>query len=108
MDTIKELCVLNGAPGDEDEVRSYIKEKVAPYATEIRVDALGNLIVFKKGKKSTGSTLLLAAHMDEVGLIIRSITEEGYLKFSCVGGIDRRVLLSKPVKSVNPFQRERI
>ena len=97
MDTIKELCVLNGAPGDEDEVRSYIKEKVAPYATEIRVDALGNLIVFKKGKKSTGSTLLLAAHMDEVGLIIRSITEEGYLKFSCVGGIDRRVLLSKAV-----------
>ena len=97
MDTIKELCVLNGAPGDEDEVRSYIKEKVAPYATEMRIDALGNLIVFKKGKKSTGGTLLLAAHMDEVGLIIRSITEEGYLKFSCVGGIDRRVLLSKAV-----------
>lgn len=97
MDTIKELCVLNGASGDEDEVRSYIKEKVAPYATEMRVDALGNLIVFKKGKKSTGNTLLLAAHMDEVGLIIRSITEEGYLKFSCVGGIDRRVLLSKAV-----------
>lgn len=97
MDTIKELCTLDGVSGCEDAVRSYIKEKVTPYADEIRVDALGNLIVFKKGKKATGNTLLLAAHMDEVGLIVRSITEEGYLKFSCVGGIDRRVLLSKPV-----------
>ena len=97
MDTIKELCALDGVSGCEDAVRSYIKEKAAPYADEIRVDALGNLIVFKKGKKATGNTLLLAAHMDEVGLIVRSITEEGYLKFSCVGGIDRRVLLSKPV-----------
>ncbi|MBP3521455.1 MAG: M42 family metallopeptidase [Oscillospiraceae bacterium] len=97
MDTIKELCALDGVSGCEDAVRSYIKEKATPYADEIRVDALGNLIVFKKGKKATGNTLLLAAHMDEVGLIVRSITEEGYLKFSCVGGIDRRVLLSKPV-----------
>lgn len=97
MDTIKELCALDGVSGCEDAVRSYIKEKATPYADEIRVDPLGNLIVFKKGKKATGNTLLLAAHMDEVGLIVRSITEEGYLKFSCVGGIDRRVLLSKPV-----------
>ena len=97
MDTIKELCALDGVSGCEDAVRSYIKEKATPYADEIRVDALGNLIVFKKGKTATGNTLLLAAHMDEVGLIVRSITEEGYLKFSCVGGIDRRVLLSKPV-----------
>lgn len=97
MDTIKELCTLDGVSGCEDAVRAYIKEKAAPYADEMRVDALGNLIVFKKGKKSIGNALLLAAHMDEVGLIVRSITEEGYLKFSCVGGIDRRVLLSKPV-----------
>lgn len=97
MDTLKELCALDGVSGCEDAVRSYIKEKATPYADEIRVDALGNLVVFKKGKKATGNTLLLAAHMDEVGLIVRSITEEGYLKFSCVGGIDRRVLLSKPV-----------
>lgn len=97
MDTIKELCTLSGVSGCEDEVRTYLKEKAAPYATEMCVDALGNLIVFKKGKKSTGSALLLAAHMDEVGLMIKSITEDGYLKFACVGGIDRRVLLSKPV-----------
>lgn len=97
VNTLKTLCLLSGVSSFEDEVRSYIKERVAPYADEIRVDAMGNLIVFKKGSKSTGNKLMLCAHMDEVGLIIKSITEDGYLKFGCVGGIDRRVLLGKRI-----------
>lgn len=97
LETIKELCLLNGVSSFEDEVRAYLREKAAPYADGLRVDALGNLIVFKRGKKPTGNKLLLCAHMDEVGLMIRHITDEGYLKFSCVGGIDRRVLIGKPV-----------
>lgn len=97
VNTLKTLCLLSGVSSFEDEVRGYIKERVAPYADSVRVDAMGNLIVFKKGVKSTGNKLMLCAHMDEVGLIIRAITEDGYLKFSCVGGIDRRVLLGKRV-----------
>ena len=97
IETLKTLCALPGVSSFEDEVRDYIKGRVVPYADDIRVDAMGNLIVFKKGAKSTGNKLMLCAHMDEVGLIIRSITEEGYLKFACVGGIDRRVLLGKQV-----------
>lgn len=97
IDTIKELCLLNGVSSFEDEVRDYIKEKAAPHADELRVDPMGTLIVFKKGKKATGNKLLLAAHMDEVGLIVKRITDDGYLKFNCVGGIDRRVLLGKKV-----------
>lgn len=97
MDTIQELCLLSGVSSYEDEVRAYIKEKAAPYADEMRVDPMGTLIVFKKGKKATGNKLLLAAHMDEVGLIIKRVTDHGYLKFDCVGGIDRRVLLGKKV-----------
>jgi endoglucanase len=97
VNTLKTLCALSGVSSFEDEVRNYIKDRVAPYATEMRVDAMGNLIVFKKGAKSTGNKLMLCAHMDEVGLIIKSITEDGYLKFGCVGGIDRRVLLGKRV-----------
>ena len=62
--------------------------------TGLRVDALGNLIAWKKGRKHTGSKLLLTAHMDEVGLMIRQITDDGYLKFDTVGAIDRRVLLA--------------
>ena len=97
VNTLKTLCLLSGVSSFEDEVRNYIKERVSPYADSVRVDAMGNLIVFKKGEKSTGNKLMLCAHMDEVGLIIRAITEDGYLKFACVGGIDRRVLLGKRV-----------
>lgn len=97
VNTLKTLCLLCGVSSFEDEVRNYIKDRVSPYADSIRVDAMGNLIVFKKGEKATGNKLMLCAHMDEVGLIIRAITEDGYLKFACVGGIDRRVLLGKRV-----------
>lgn len=97
IETLKTLCALSGVSSFEGEVRDYIKGRVAPHADDVRVDAMGNLIVFKKGAKSTGNKLMLCAHMDEVGLIVRTITDEGYLKFACVGGIDRRVLLGKPV-----------
>ena len=92
-----ELCRLSGVSGDEDRVREYIREKAAPYADSMRTDALGNLIVFKKGAKSTGNKLLIAAHMDEVGLIVTRITDDGFLKFDFVGGVDRRVAIGKPV-----------
>lgn len=97
VNTLKTLCTLSGVSSFEDEVRNYIISRVSPYADSLRVDTMGNLIVFKKGAKSTGNKLMLCAHMDEVGLIIKSITDDGYLKFGCVGGIDRRVLLGKRV-----------
>jgi len=92
-----ELCRLNGVSGDEDRVREYIRLKAEPYADAMRTDALGNLIVFKKGRKPTGNKVLLAAHMDEVGLIVTKVTEDGFLKFDFVGGVDRRVAIGKPV-----------
>lgn len=97
VNMVKKLCLLSGVSSFEDEVRDYIRKRVEPYADEVRIDSMGNLIVFKKGAKQMGNRLMLCAHMDEVGLIIKSITEDGYLKFSCVGGIDRRVLLGKRV-----------
>ena len=97
MDLLHELCTLNGVSGNEDQVRAFIREKAQSYADSIRTDAMGNLIVFKKGKKSTGNKLLLAAHMDEVGIIVTHVTDEGYLKFDFVGGVDRRVAIGKSV-----------
>ena len=91
------LCALSGVSSWEDEVRDFLKTEAAPYADEIRTDALGNLIVFKRGAKPAGNKLMLCAHMDEVGLMVRKITDEGCLKFDTVGGIDRRVLLGKRV-----------
>ena len=97
IETLKTLCALNGVSGDEDAVRDYLRTQAEPYADAIRTDALGNLIVFKRGRRATGSKLLLCAHMDEVGFIVNDITEDGYLKFAPVGGIDPRVVIGKRV-----------
>ena len=97
IETLKTLCSLPGVSSWEDQVRDYIRKRVEPHADSVRVDALGNLIVFKRGAKPTGNKLMLCAHMDEVGLMVKSVTDEGYLKFGCVGGIDRRILLGKRV-----------
>ncbi len=97
LELLKDLCRLNGVSGDEDRVRAFIRTQAEPYADSIRADALGNLIVFKRGERSTGTKLLLAAHMDEVGVIVTRIGDDGFLKFDFVGGVDRRVALGKPV-----------
>ncbi len=94
---LEQLCDLSGASGNEIGVRYWISQLVKPYADSMRVDALGNLIVEKKGRVSASGHLMIAAHMDEVGLMVSSITEEGYLKFVTLGGIDRRILLGKRV-----------
>ncbi len=97
LDTMETLCCLDGVSGCEDEVRDYILERVMPFADEIRTDPMGNLMVFKKGACAPSKRIMLAAHMDEVGLIITDITEDGYLRFDTAGGIDRRVLIGKRV-----------
>ena len=89
MDTVRELCAIDGVSSFEDGVREYIKSRIEPYADSVFQDAMGNLIAFKKGARDTGKTVLIAAHMDEVGLMITHITKDGYLKFAPVGGILR-------------------
>ena len=97
LDTLKTLCYLSGASGNEDEVRDYILERVMPYSNEIITDNMGNLIITKKGKKQCGRKILICAHMDEVGIIITGIDDDGYLRFDFLGGIDRRVIIGKRV-----------
>ena len=97
IETLKKLCSLSGVSSYEDPVREYLMEQAKPFVDSMRVDAMGNLIIFKKGEKETGNKLMLCAHMDEVGLIIKHITDDGYLKFAPIGGIDRRVLIGKRV-----------
>lgn len=97
-DTVKALCALDGVSGAEDAVRDYIASRAAPYADDIKTDAMGNLIVFKKGRKAPGKSVMLCAHMDEVGVIVTGITDDGYVKFHEVGGLDRRVIIGKKVR----------
>lgn len=95
MEQIKALASISGISGEEDAVRAYIEEQLNGICT-MHVDALGSLICEKPGKPAP-KKLMIAAHMDEVGLIVTHITEEGYLKFTTVGGIDRRVILGRSV-----------
>lgn len=90
------LTQLPGISGRESQVRTYLTKLLTPYADEIRSDALGNLIVSKKG--TSGKHLLLCAHMDEVGLMIHFVDEKGFLHFVTVGGIDPRTLLAQRVR----------
>lgn len=93
---IEELCNLNGVSGDEGRVRAFLREKIEPYADEIIVDSMGNMMALKKGR-SHDKKVMLSAHMDEVGFIVSGFTEKGYLEFKTVGGIDTRVIISKKV-----------
>ena len=93
---LKELCRLNAASGREEAVREYLIAQL-PLDVSYKVDALGNLIVEKKGKSPAKNKVMLLSHMDEVALIVTYITEEGFLKFAPVGGIDARVLFGKAV-----------
>ena len=97
IELIKTLCGLNGPSSNEEKVRDYIKKHIKPYADDVREDVMGNLIVFKKGKERRAKKLMVCAHMDEVGLIVTDITDDGYLKFDFVGGVDTRVVIGKRV-----------
>lgn len=89
------LTQLPGISGREEQVRRYLQQLLTPYADSVRTDALGNLIFTKKG--TSHKNLLLCAHMDEVGLMIHFVEENGFLRFVTVGGIDPRTLLAQRV-----------
>lgn len=95
---LKQLCELDGVAGYEDEVRAFIEEQARPYADEMLVDALGSLLVFKKGKQRRVRPMMVCAHMDEVGFLVRDITEDGMLKLAPAGNIDPRVLIGRRMR----------
>ena len=96
-DTLAKLSELHGISGAEDDVRNYILKEIKPYCTSVEVNSTGSVIAYKKGKNNPESKLMLCAHMDEVGMIVTDVGENGLLKFATVGGIDARVLCGTPV-----------
>ncbi len=96
VDVLEKLSNANGVTGREDQVRDLMKKFLKPYVDEVREDRLGNVIAVKKGNKNA-PTVMLAAHMDEVGLMIKNITKKGFLQFAKIGGIDDRILLAQRV-----------
>ncbi|MGB9840905.1 M42 family metallopeptidase [Thermovenabulum sp.] len=93
-DLVKILTESYGPSGNEEKIRNVIKELVEPYADEIKIDAMGNLIIRKRGP---GKKLMFAAHMDEIGLIVTNIDEKGFIRFSNIGGVSPHGLLGERV-----------
>ena len=82
---LKKLLSAYGATGREENVASIIREIVAPYVDETKIDALGNLICTRHG---AGKKIMFAAHMDHIGFVVTDIDEKGFLRVFNVGGIN--------------------
>lgn len=91
---LEKLSNASGVSGYETEIRQVIKNELSSHVDELYTDSIGNLFAVKKGHED-GPKVMVAAHMDEVGLFIDSIDSNGFVKFRKIGGIDDRVLLSQ-------------
>lgn len=101
MDILNALQTLNachGPAGDEGQVAAAIRKLAEPYADDCRSDAMGNLIVHKKG---SGPKIMFAAHMDSIGFVVTHIDEKGFLRFGKIGGLHAPDVLSTPVRFKN-------
>ena len=94
LERLKTLCALPGVSGHEGPVRAYLKKELAPLGLKTVVDPLGSLHVRRPGP---GPRILLAAHMDEVGMVVSGIREDGTLAYSAAG-LDARTLAGKRVR----------
>jgi putative aminopeptidase FrvX len=95
-ENLEKLSNACGVTGRENEVKDLMIQLLKPYADEIQVDKMENVIAIKKGN-AKAPKIMLAAHMDEVGLMVKTITKDGFLQFSKMGGIDDRILPAQKV-----------
>jgi endoglucanase len=95
FELVKTLCALPGVSGREHRVAEAIEQIARPYAEDITRDALGNLIVRKKGRVTPQKPIMLAAHMDEVGFMVNHITKDGLIKVISVGTLYGQTLAGR-------------
>ena len=93
---LKNICETPGAPGFENGVRNLVLKEIENCVDDINIDNMGNVIALKKGKDETKS-VMIAAHMDEIGFIVTHINDKGFLKFHPLGGFDPKTLTSQRV-----------
>lgn len=96
MDLFKTLTELPGTPGNEHQVRKFMREQLEKYADEVVQDRLGGIFGVKRGNEA-GPTVMVAGHMDEVGFMVTQINENGMLRFQTLGGWWNQVLLAQRV-----------
>jgi putative aminopeptidase FrvX len=94
---LEKLCNASAVSGDEGEVRKIIQAELKGLPVEVRVDALGNLLVTRPGSGKKRLKVMLSAHMDEVGFMLVAAEGDGFFRFEIVGGVDIRQLPGKAV-----------
>lgn len=94
FDLIKKLTSAFGVSGNEEGIRDIIEKEISDKVDEIRIDAMGNLIAVKKG---SGKKIMVAAHMDEIGVMATYIDEKGFIRFSSIGWVCAQYALSQRV-----------
>jgi endoglucanase len=97
IDLLARLCNACAVSGDEGAVRSIVLEQVRSHASDVQIDALGNLLVRKAGQGASRLRVMVAAHMDEIGFMLTNDDEDGSYRFDSVGGVDSGQLAGKPV-----------
>ncbi|MBM7704877.1 M42 family metallopeptidase [Metabacillus iocasae] len=95
----KTLTELPGAPGNEHQVRAFMRSQLEPHADEMIQDGLGSIFGVKYGDK-TGPKIMVAGHMDEVGFMVTAVTDKGMLRFQPLGGWWSQVLLAQRVQVI--------
>lgn len=96
IELLRTICKTPGAPGFESAIRDRIISEIAPLVDAVEIDNIGNVIALKKGKDSSKS-IMTAAHMDEIGFIVRHIDEQGFLRILPLGGFDPKTLTAQRV-----------
>lgn len=91
---LRELSELNGVSGDECAIMQVVKRELKPYVDSIELDNMGNLIATRNGH---GKSVMIAAHADEIGLMVKGIDDKGFISFSTIGGFFSQSLLNQKV-----------
>ncbi|THF71409.1 M42 family metallopeptidase [Deinococcus sp. Arct2-2] len=102
LELLHQLSNLNGVPGNEEAVRDFVLRELEGLADEVRVDALGNIIATRAGRKAKKSDgerqrVMLSAHMDEIGFLVRFVDDRGFVRVQALGGFDTRNLFARNV-----------
>jgi len=92
---LETLCAIHAVSGREDAMTAFIRDTIRPLVDEVSVDNIGNVVGILKGSQFPDCRLMLQAHMDELGLIVRNITQDGFLQIERVGGIPEKSLLGQ-------------
>mgnify|MGYP001765800894 FL=1 len=98
---IKKLVETTSPTGYESQIRAVVRAEVEPYADEVRVDALGNLIVRKGQRGPDGLRIMLAAHIDEIGVIVTHVDADGFVRFTTLGGVRPHTCIGGRVRFLN-------